>query len=184
MILAIIFSFTIILILPLRFKVKSLLSLKDKKLYYSITLYKLLKINCGYVDFSSASIKLNYSNNKIKFLTINDLIPSSDSVNFIRHFSFLKLSSAVLLGEDAEEYKIYLTALINSLNPVIYMVISKFHPYIKFKNDIFLLGDNSTSGSALELVVLTNLISVLSILIKKCIKKIIGDSNAQRKSKQ
>ena len=159
-------------------------SIKEKKLYYSITLYNLFKINCGYVDFSSTSIKLIYSNGKIKFLTLNDLMPSSDSVNFIRHFSLLRLSSAILFGEDAEDSKFYLTALINTLNPVIYVVLSKYHPYIKFKNDTFLLGEKSSSGAVLELIVLTNLISVLSIFVKKCAKKIIGESNAQRKSKQ
>ena len=141
-----------------------MLSLKEKKLYYSVTLYNLFKINCGYLDFSSASVKLNYSNGKIKFLTLNDMMPDNESVNFIRHFSLLRISSAVLLGEDAEEGKIYFTLLINALNPILYKLLLNIYPYIKFKNDIILLGENSSSGIATELVVITNIISVLQMI--------------------
>lgn len=154
-----------------------MLSIKDKKLYYSITMSNLFKINCGYVDFNGGSVKLIYKKDKIKFLTAYDLIPNGDSVNFIRHFNCLKLSSAILLGEDIDDYKYYVCSIISCINPIIFSVLNEINPYVKYKNDSIILGENSNSGFVAEIILSTNLISIISIIIKKLSKKIFGGNN-------
>ena len=173
-----------IFIVPIKFKLKSMVCIKEKKLYYSITLYKLINLNSGYFDFSSSKFKLHYKNGKTKQLKTKDLFPNNESVNFLRHFSLLKLSSALLLGVDAEDVKTQISALISVLNPMIYSVLHQINPYVNFRNDIILLGKNSLSGSALEIIVATNLISIISILFKKVANQIIGGYDGKRKSKQ
>lgn len=161
----------IILTVPITFKIKAMLSISEKKLYYSVSALKILKINCGYLDLKDGSIKLIYNNNKLKYLTFNDLLPNSDSVNTFKHFNLLKSSSAVLLGEDADDYKYYICALINSLNPVAYKLLSEIQPYLKFKNDVILLDSDSSSGALGEFTVSTNALSIISIAVKKILSK-------------
>ena len=175
-ILKVLFFIFVLISIPIKFKLKLLFSIKEKKVFYSIKTLGFFKLNCGYIDINSCDVKLNYSKNKIKFLTIKDLIPNDESVNFIKHFKCIKLSSAFLLGEDVDEYKYYVSAVINSFNPAIYAVLNNFNPYLKFRNDVFLLGENS-SGIIAEIIVATNIISIVSIFIKKFANIIIGGNN-------
>ncbi len=154
-----------------------MLSIAERKLYYSISAFKFLKLNCGYLDFKSSTIKLNYSNSKIKILTFNDLFFNSESVDFVKHFNLLKLSSAVLLGEDLEDYKFYLCTIINCLNPIAYNVLKQLNSYVKYRNDTILLSKNSSSGIVAEVDFSTNGVSIISILIKKLIVKFTGGNN-------
>ena len=156
-----------------------MLSISDKKIYYSITTLSFIKINCGYVDFNNSSIKIMYANDKIKFLSLNDVMPNSQNINVFKHVSCLKISSAILLGEDAEEYKYYLCALINCLNPVIFAVLSQVEPYLKYKNDVIMLGEESSSGALAEIDYSTNFISIIIIAVSK----IINNINKNRRSK-
>ena len=161
-----------------------MVSVKEKKFYFSITFLNVIKINSGYLDLKNANAKLSLANGKFKILTMKDFFISNDSVNFVKHFTLLKVSSAILLGVDIEEYKVYIVVLINTFNPIIYSILSQKYSYVKFRNDVILLGENSSTGGITELVVATNAISILAILIKKFANKIVGGNNAKRKNQQ
>ena len=154
-----------------------MLSIAERKLYYSITLFKIFKLNSGYVDFNGGNVKINYANKKIKILTIKKLMPNSNSINLLKHFTFLKLSSAMLIGEDIEEYKFYLCAIINSLNPIAYNIFKQQNSYFKYKNDVIFLAKNSTSGVVAEIDFVSNVISLITIMIKKVTVKLLGGNN-------
>lgn len=146
-----------------------MLSIAEKKLYYSIAMGKLVKLNSGYVDFNNASIKLFYKNSKVKFLTANDLFLNESTTNFLKHFNIVKLSSAILLGEDAGDLQYFLCPLINSLNKVTFSVLSQAKPYTRFKNDVFILGSESSSGALAKIEFVTNVLSIIALGIKKLI---------------
>ena len=168
-VIAIIFIILIIICLPIKFKLRAMLSIAEKKLYYSIAMGKLVKLNSGYVDFNNASIKLFYKNSKVKFLTANDLFLNESTTNFLKHFNIVKLSSAILLGEDAGDLQYFLCPLINSLNKVTFSVLSQAKPYTRFKNDVFILGSESSSGALAKIEFVTNVLSIIALGIKKLI---------------
>lgn len=175
----------VVVFTPIKYTAKIMLNVADKKIYYSIVACNLIKINCGLVDFSNTSIKILYANKTIKFITLNDLIPNNDKVNLLKHFSIVKFSSAILLGDDLNEYKYYLCALINCLNSTIYSILQYCKPFLKYKNDLILLGEESSSGLLAEIDSSTNLLSLILVSLKKLFQNIISyrrDKNVKGKS--
>ncbi len=183
MVLLIVFTVSAILLIPIKFTAKLMLSISEKKLYYSITAINLMKINCGYIDFKSASIKVVYSNSNLKFITLNDLTSGNGNINVFKHFNCLKVSSIILLGQDAEEYKYYLCALINCLNPIIYTVLKEIQPYLQYKNDVLLLGNESSSGALAEIDYSANIITIAFFAILKAANLFIGKIRQYRRNK-
>ena len=44
---------------------------------------------------------------------------------------------------------------------------------LRFKNDIYILGENTTTGGIVEVVAVSNIFSILEMLVKKFIGEII-----------
>lgn len=173
MILTFITVFLTILIFPIGLNLRFFINFTDKKFFYSIKLYGLLKINCGYVDFAKGRIILRYNDKKAKALKFKDMILDDNKVNVMSHFDYLNLRSAVLLGGEKNSQKLFGCSTINIVNSIVGRFLKCVKPYSNYKNDVILLGENDSSGFIGELKSVTNSIAIIEIFIKKIYKGVL-----------
>ena len=140
-----VFVFAIIFF-PFTVRVRAVINFKKMKIFYSLSVYGVIKLNCGYIGFANNRLILRYGKNKILPLKYKDLLLDDSKVDIINHFDLLKSSSAVLIGGKNEDLKIWLAFIIKTLNPIIYGLLKIESPNLIFKNDVFLLGENDSSG--------------------------------------
>lgn len=164
----------IILFFPFTIRLRVLLNSKNKKIFYSINLYGILKLNCGYIGFANNRLVLRYGKNKEIPLKYKDMFLDDTKVDVINHFDLIKSSSAIILGGINEDLKVWLSIIIKMLNPFIYRLLKLKSPNVKFKNDIFLLSEHDTSGGLLEILAVSNIIAILELIIKKYIGEFIS----------
>lgn len=170
MLMALITVLLLILILPIGLNLRFFINFTDKKIFYSIKLYGLIKANCGYIDFAKGRIILRYNDKKTKALKFKDMLLDDNKVNAMSHFDYLTLRSAVLLGGEKDAQKLLGCLIINSVNSTIGRFFKAYKPYSNYKNDVILLGEKDSSGFIGELKSATNLVSIIEILIKKIYK--------------
>lgn len=172
MIYAVIVTVFVVLFIPFTLRVRIILNLKEFKIYYALTLYGVINLNCGYIGFANNRLILRYGKNKTLPLKYKDLLLDDSKVDLINHFDLLKSSSAILLGGENEELKLWTAFILRAINPVIYRLLCVESPNIKFKNDIFLLGEKDSSGGLLEVVAVSNAFALVELIIKKFIGEV------------
>ena len=157
----------IILVLPIKLTVKVFCSFKDKKVFFSCGVFKIFNVSSGFLDFANNRLVLRLKNDKIKTIKYKDMLPDKVKTDFILHFDAIKFQSVILLCGEFDEFKAYFCILINATNRIAFTLLKEKKPYLKFKNDVFLLEENSPSGVIAKLEIVSNLVAIIEILIKK-----------------
>lgn len=163
----------IILFFPFTIRLRVLFNSKNKKIFYSINLYGILKLNCGYIGFANNRLVLRYGKNKEVPLKYKDMFLDDTKVDVINHFDLIKSSSAIILGGINEDLNLWLAIIIKTLNPIIYRLFKFKSPNINYKNDIILLSENTAVGGLVEIVAVSNIFAMIELIIKKYIGEFI-----------
>lgn len=163
----------LIISIPISFKVRVLISLGDKKIFYSIKLFGTLTLNSGFVDFTENRAVLRYARRKEKVLYYKDLIPDHKKTDIFRHFDFTQFSSAILLGGDDEISKLSTSAILSNATATVYSLLKTYKPYIKFRNDLILLEEGEKTGGLIESNIVINGVGVIKIIVKKLYEGVI-----------
>ena len=160
-------AFLTILTIPIKLTFKGFCSFKDKKVFFSCNIFKVFNLLSGFLDFANNRIILSLKKDKTKALKYKDMLPDEVKTDVIYHFDTINIQSATLLGGEFDEYKAFFCVFINVANRIVYHVLKERKPYLKFKNDVFLLDESSPSGAITKFEVVTNLVAVIEILVKK-----------------
>lgn len=164
----------VVLTIPISIRIRVLASLWDKKIFYSIKLYKYIKINTGFLDFTDNRIVVRYGNRKAKPIFYKDMLIDEQKTEIIKHVDLIKCSSAILLGGEEDFDKLTISALVDTVSAIIYSILKTYKPYTLFKNDTVMLEQDDKSGFIVEAIVVTNCISLFEILTKKIYKGVFN----------
>ena len=156
-----------ILFFPFKIRLRVLINSKNKKIFYSMNLYGILKLNSGYICFANNRLVLRYGKNKEIPLKYKDMFLDDTKVDVINHFDLIKSSSAIILGGINEDLNLWLAIIIKTLNPIIYRLFKFKSPNINYKNDIILLSENTAVGGLVEIVAVSNIFAMIELIIKK-----------------
>ncbi|MBQ9782399.1 MAG: hypothetical protein IJW26_04380 [Clostridia bacterium] len=167
MLLVLITIFLILFTIPIKINLKVFLGFKDKKIFFTSDVYRFIKISSGFIDFTNNRLILRLKNKKSSCLKYKDMLPDKVKTDFILHFDLINFHSAILFGGEFNEFKAFSCIFLNSLSKIAYQVLKGQKPYLKFRNDVFLLEEDEPSGLMTNVVAVTNAFAITEIFIKK-----------------
>lgn len=159
--------FLIFLTIPIKLDFKGYLGFNDKKIFFSSDIFGFFNILSGFINFSNNRLILRLKKHKCTTLKYKDLLPDKVKTDFIRHFDTVNFHSAILFGGEFNEFKAFTTIYVNSLSKIAYQILKYKKPYLKFKNDVFLLEENEPSAIIVKTTEIINFIAIIQIIIKK-----------------
>ena len=162
---------SIILFLPFTLRVRALVNLKELKLYFAINIYGVIRLSSGYIGFANNRLVLRYGKNKQTPLKYKDILLDGNKVDLINHFDLVKISSAILLGAD--ELSIWFAFILRVLNPTVNKLLKIKSCNLRFKNDIYIIEENTAIGGILEIVAVSNIFAITEMFVKKFIGEIL-----------
>lgn len=167
-----IFAFIIVLIFPVFLTTYFYIDGNKKQLYFCLKIFSKIKILSGYIQFIKDGIAIHLTKKKaiiIPYLIKFDLQKTyklAKEYNVIQFFSIIEHGNVDLI----EKYKI--SMLYSSINNLICPIIQYRKQYLKIKNDLILYELNSKIKVTIKLVLVFNLISIISTIIKIILEKI------------
>ena len=165
--------FLVLITIPLSINTKVLVSVGDKKIFYSISCYRFFKLNSGFIDFTNNKAILRYSRRKTKALMYKDFLPDQNKTEVFKHIDFTRFSSAILVGGEDDVKKLSTCATINNITASLYAFLKTEKPYLKFKNDVVILNKDDKSGGLFDINIVINGIALIKILFKKIYKGVL-----------
>lgn len=167
-----IFAFIIVLIFPVFLTAYFYIDGNKKQLYFCLKIFSKIKILSGYIQFIKDGIAIHLTKKKaiiIPYLIKFDLQKTyklAKEYNVIQFFSIIEHGNVDLI----EKYKI--SMLYSSINNLICPIIQYRKQYLKIKNDLILYELNSKIKVTIKFVLVFNLISIISTIIKIILEKI------------
>jgi len=157
-----------ILIFPIKINVKLIISKELKKIFYSIKIFNLIKINSGYIEIKGLKIYIHVSNKKA--IMIKPLSLDKNNFKIIRDYHVKELISNIELGGNT----LNVNTIAFSANYIYLFIkwfISNSKPYVKYqnKNTIY---NNDKINVFIKIGIYLNLIMIIVSLVKMLTEKI------------
>ena len=168
---AIIVAITALLICPMTVRIKTLVSLSDKKIYYSIFLFGKIRVNSGYVSVSGKFAVVNYCDKKAHAVELKKFFLSNiSSKNFLK-VEFLTVKNKLILGELSERNFIIASA-INIISAPVYSILKEEMVYLDFCFDV-IFNDENFNAMISDVMFAFNFLVVTEILLSKIVGGIL-----------
>ena len=158
----------LILTVPLSVKIRVLLSVENKKAYYSLFFLNKLRLNSGYLKIKKKYLVINYSDKKALAINLNSILSGNGIRSDFVRLEPLVIKYSLILGGDGAGQIIAATA-VNLLNSIVYSILKVLKPYAEFKGDVIMTNMNGC-------VVLTEFTIgfCILILLETAATKLIG----------
>lgn len=163
-----------ILIFPILLNINLIFSAKNKKIYFCVSLFGLIKIFGGYIKLVREGIALHYSENKAIIIPYKNIIGIRKKVKPIKDYHFISINSLIELDtESFIENKVILSYLYVTHNELVCNILSEVKPYLRLKNNVCLYTQKDLFNIYLKSYTIFNILMILLSIIKISLEKII-----------
>ncbi len=161
-----------VFIIPLPFSVKLLLSFYDKKLYFSIFFFRIIKLKSCYANISDNSVFFHLTDKNAVMFPVSKMFPVKGSFDFFKAFVVTKFNYTTILNAGDSVAAFYILSTINCLNAAAYAYLKETHPLLDFKGDGVISDEKTQNGILADIGICFNVLTVLIMLFKSVLKNI------------
>lgn len=173
---------TLILLTPLRTSIKIFYSNQLNKTFFTINIFKFIKIKSGYISFIKDGIAIHLSEDKAVIIPYKNLINTKKVIKLYKDFHVNDLSVLVEIGaKDDLEKILTISTIYNFIFNNITEIIKERKPYSSINSKINISIESNYFNLYIYGKIFINLITILINAIKIIMENII---NAKRKSKR
>ncbi len=153
----------------------------ENKCWFSLGLYKHLKLFGGYLRFRKEGIALHISRKKAILLPYGKMADTRKQFEITKGFQIYRFHQIVEVGTRGNAAGIMIAALLQSLSAQIFSVLQTNHPFLSLKNSTLLTEERSLKISLQTVLVFNGL--VLSLAIGKKLLEALLNWIKEKKSK-
>ena len=159
-----------IFIIHLPFSVKLFLSFYDKKLYFSIFFFKIIKLKSCYANISDKSVFFHFSDKKAVMFPVSKMFPVKGNLGFFKPFLVRKLNYTTILNAGDSIAAFYVLSTLNCLNAAVYAYLKETRPLLNFRGDGIISDKKTQNGIIADISICFNVLTVLIAMFKTVLK--------------
>lgn len=167
---AIIAAILSLFIIPLPFSVKFYISFFDKKAYFELSVFNLIKIKSFYANLNDGSIYFHITDKKAIMFSPFQMISEKKNLDVMKALLFTKINYSLVMNARSSLSAFYLSATINCLNAAAYAYLKETHPFLDFKGNSIISRSDEINGIIAEIGICFNILSVLIAGVKSVLK--------------
>ena len=173
MLIATIIVFSII-IFPIFIKVWFNFSLKEKKLFFTITLFGFLKIISGYAEQIKEGFAVHITKKKAIIIEYKNILDMRKKVKPLKDYHFIKLHTITEIGSsNSTMLPFVISNLAGFIDNFSCWFLYNFKPYLDVNNKIFVFEGEDRLEVFCKLNAVFNLMMVVISLFKILMEKMI-----------
>ncbi|MBP5242718.1 MAG: hypothetical protein J6Z36_03405, partial [Clostridia bacterium] len=136
--------------------------IRQNRLFFSLHLFKFLKIFGGYITFHSDGFAVHISDKKAIFKKYGDLVNERNRFEIFDGFQLYTFRAALEIGDESfPAAAIYTTALAQIVSKIFFPLYQKDRVFMTLKNGIMLLHGDNAAKVTVHLVTVFNLLNDL-----------------------
>ena len=171
----------ILLIFPIYLNEYLYFSIETKKLFFSIKIFKVIKILSGYAEVKKDGIFIHLTRKKAILIPYSSLTSMKKKVKPLKDYHIIKWEFEADLGfVDNTVLALETAFLVNYLTSFINWITSNIKPYLIVKNNVNVYEAQNVFRIYFYGTVLLNLLMVILSLIKIILEKIIYALSARQ----
>ena len=171
----------IFLIFPIYLNGYFYFSLDVKKLFFSIKIFKVIKILSGYAELKNDGVFIHLTRKKAIFIPYSNITSMNKKVKPLKDYHIIKWELEADLGFDANTLLALETAfIVNYITSFINWITSNMKPYLIIKNNVNVYEAQNVFRMYFYGTVLLNLLMIILSLIKIVLEKIIYALSARK----
>ena len=162
-----------VLIFPIFINLYLLLDINMKKAYFSIYLYDVIKVLGGYAQVIKSGFAFHLSEKKAIILPFRSFFGIKQNYNLTNNFKIISFSNCLEIGNNNDLFvTLYLGYTLNIVAEKLFKIIRYNRNGLKLHNDINIYTENDLLKTSCKSIVVFNLLSIISLLIKLILRKI------------
>ena len=167
---AVILIILFVIIIPLPFSVKGIFSFNNKKTYFNLYFYRVIKIKSAYINYNEKKFYLHLTDKKAIEFKPGDMMPRMDNIDVLELFVFTKIRYAIALDAAGSVAKFIAVSLVNQMNFIMFSVLKEVKPSIDVKGSTIICDDKKTSGLYFDIGICFNILKIIAGIIKSFFK--------------
>lgn len=171
---------TLLFLLPLFVYVDAYADAAENKCWFSISLFKYLRVFGGYAQVKTEGLVFHLTEKKAVILPYKELAPMRKRFEVTKGFQVYRFHQILESGGEGSPVGVMLAAALQVLGGQVCSVLHTRHPFLSLKNGI-LLTENASFKLSLQAVTIFNGL-ILSVAFGKKLLEAIINWNKKRKS--
>ncbi len=163
------------IIFPLFFRVYVFYGREVNRLFFTITLFGVVKVLYGKIYVNSSGIVVDYNKKKRKIIRLNLCEIRKNGINKFSGYHLLEMRSLVEIGGVNAEKLFIITCVLNGVNNLLGDVFTSRKHYVQLDNNINVYLDKKVINVYLKLSLVINLLTLIVNLVKNFIRNKIYD---------
>lgn len=166
---AVVIVVTVILLcflMPIRLKLRFLFDFKARKLFYSLNLANIIRVNSGYVSFGLKKAVVHMSDAFAVVIEYGAILSTDNGLRILKIFKPIKMRNAIVTGGEYGFFRLLVVAAINSLNAVLYALLKTDGRLKRYGCDVYYTENEKLNYFLNETVAAFSLARVILVVIK------------------
>ncbi len=168
-----VFVGTLLLLLPVYLRVDAYLDVKENKCWFSISLYKHLKIFGGYGEVIKDGIAIHVTKKKAILISFGKMTETKQKFDIAKGFQLIRFHTILETGGADTVYGLMLGAAITATSGGIFSVLQTKHPFLSLKSNS-LLTNHACVKLSLQADTVFNGLIVIVAITKKLLEALIN----------
>ncbi len=163
----------IVLTFPIFINGKGLYIHENKKFYYVIKIFGVLRVLSGYITVKNNFFLIKYGKRKTYFSPLNNVLGLRKKIKPFLDLHLIRLKSLTEVGSKDNLISSFTYAFVfQYFNYYLCDVLNKTKPYLKINNDVNVIENSSIFNIYIKLSIVLNVITILVNFIKILTEKI------------
>ena len=146
----------------------------NKRLFYSIKYFGILRINSGYITIDKKYFIIHYSDKSALAVKIKSVTSRKfKDIKTMSLFEFTEIKGTAEIGIKNDPDKFFFAAALNVVNSAAYGIVKTKKPFINMKNNIVLNENSEDDRIFLKISAIFNIFVILGIFTTKLWGKIV-----------
>jgi hypothetical protein len=167
------FAGMVLFLFPVFVYTDAYLDLKENKAWFSLSLFKHLKIFGGYAQLEQDGIVLHLSKKKAVFVFYNQMSSTRKKFEITDGFQLYRFHQIVETGGSQSPTGVMIASLLQSFGGAVCAVLKTKHPFLSLKNGTLLANEPCLKVSLQTVFIFNNLVLTIAI-VKKILEVIIN----------
>lgn len=144
----------------------------DKKIFFSICLYNLIKVFSGYITLEKKCVAIHLTNKKAILIYPSDLLDTGAKYKKLKNFEVYEIKNVIEIGNNVEEEQLYFVFLVKNIVLQLGIYYKNKKDFAFFRNDFILNEQTEGVNIFLATKVVFNLFAILVVLFKKILENL------------
>lgn len=160
---------------PVFLTVDGYMDLTANKLYFSLKIFKFIKVIGGYIVFGKDGETIHISEKKAFFRPYADMKEDEKKLKLFKGFQLFSFRASLELGdEDFPAAGLYTALATQLLSQALYPLVQKDRVFMELKNGVLLLHGENALKITVRLVTVFNQFAITIAVVKNILEGIIN----------